>query len=367
MEEYDVGILTFWNVPNYGTYAQAYALQKILENVIADHDIRQIAYLNEYHYNFYYNKQAIYKIWTRSYWTEKIHSMRKREEKELREKEFLKDYDFIPHTKLMDKNSLGKTQFKYVVLGSDIIWDYSIGVFQNDPYLFGIGLKSEKTVSYAASFGTVKMGMEVPEYVAEGLKKMAYITVRDENSADIVENIVGKRPEVVLDPAWVWDFYHDPNVSVPEIEDYIVVYGQDFDDKFIKELIIYAREQGLKLVALDCNEDNYDWCDYLVKQKDLSPFKWIGYFKGAKYVATSTFHGLTFALIFKKKIAFAKTDFILAKIDNFLKELGIYEILVDNLSVEKMFDYEWDYGEIERIIEKKRKYATYIIRKMFLE
>lgn len=71
MEEYDVGILTFWNVPNYGTYAQAYALQKILENVIADHDIRQIAYLNEYHYNFYYNKQAIYKIWTRSYWTEK--------------------------------------------------------------------------------------------------------------------------------------------------------------------------------------------------------------------------------------------------------------------------------------------------------
>lgn len=42
MEEYDVGILTFWNVPNYGTYAQAYALQKILENVIADHDIRQL-------------------------------------------------------------------------------------------------------------------------------------------------------------------------------------------------------------------------------------------------------------------------------------------------------------------------------------
>lgn len=31
---------------------------------------------------------------------------------------------------------------------------------------------------------------------------------------------------------------------------------------------------------------------------------------------------------------------------------------MDNLSVEKMFDYEWDYGEIDRIIEKKRKYAT---------
>ncbi len=26
--KYDVGILTFWNVPNYGTFAQAYALQK---------------------------------------------------------------------------------------------------------------------------------------------------------------------------------------------------------------------------------------------------------------------------------------------------------------------------------------------------
>ena len=27
---YDVGILTFWNVPNYGTFAQAYALQKFI-------------------------------------------------------------------------------------------------------------------------------------------------------------------------------------------------------------------------------------------------------------------------------------------------------------------------------------------------
>ena len=31
MKKYDIGILTFWNVPNYGAFMQAYALQKVLE------------------------------------------------------------------------------------------------------------------------------------------------------------------------------------------------------------------------------------------------------------------------------------------------------------------------------------------------
>lgn len=36
-----------------------------------------------------------------------------------------------------------------VVLGSDIIWDYSFAFFDNDPYLFGNGLKAKKKVAYS--------------------------------------------------------------------------------------------------------------------------------------------------------------------------------------------------------------------------
>ena len=45
---------------------------------------------------------------------------------------------------------------------------------------------------------------------------MKNISVRDENSADIVELITGKRPLVVLDPAWIWDFNNDRNIITPK-------------------------------------------------------------------------------------------------------------------------------------------------------
>ena len=49
--KYDIGIQTFWNVPNYGTFAQAYALQKVLQDINKDKDVRQIAHLDQHHFN----------------------------------------------------------------------------------------------------------------------------------------------------------------------------------------------------------------------------------------------------------------------------------------------------------------------------
>ena len=54
-----LGILTFWNVPNYGAFMQAYALQKVLENRYTDYDVKQIPYINQRHYDEYY---SIFKI-----------------------------------------------------------------------------------------------------------------------------------------------------------------------------------------------------------------------------------------------------------------------------------------------------------------
>ena len=57
MSTYDMGILTFWDVPNYRTFAQAYALQRVLDKRCAGRDVKQIAYLDEKHYSSYYKKE----------------------------------------------------------------------------------------------------------------------------------------------------------------------------------------------------------------------------------------------------------------------------------------------------------------------
>lgn len=71
--------------------------------------------------------------------------------------------------------------------------------------LFGIGFSGEIN-SYAASFGTVSVNAELPEYVKDALRHMTAISVRDEKSADLVKKITGVKPCVVFRSNVVMEF-----------------------------------------------------------------------------------------------------------------------------------------------------------------
>lgn len=360
---YSIGIQTFWNVPNYGTFAQAYALQKVLQQINENKDVRQIAHLDQHHFDFYYNYKAYlraYPIWKKAFWKS---FFIKTQNLDAKEKIFFKAYNSIPHTDSIDLTNVKKYQFEKIFLGSDIVWDYSVEVFNNDPLLFGIGYSAEIN-AYAASFGTVSTDAELPDYVKKALMQMRYISVRDEKSAELVRKVTGKKPKIVLDPTWLWNFNDDNNIQKPDEENYILVYGQDFTIDFIENLRKYANEYKMKLIALDCNDDHYDWCDKMINQSELSPYQWIGYFKYALKIATSTFHGITFSLIFNKNFAFCKTDFIMAKVDEFLKEIGLFNLFDGNQNdVYGMFNYDFNYPFINEVIANKKQDSLKFLRK----
>lgn len=367
MNNYDIGILTFWNVPNYGTYAQSYALQKVIEK-LSNYDVRQINHLDKHHYNYYYNKKLFYKELKKykiQYWKNRF---KKFEINNKREEIFLDSYEWIPHTVEITYENVGNFEFKKIFLGSDIVWDFTIEQFNNDPLLFGNCFKGEIN-SYAASFGTVKENQKIPKYVIDGILKMKNISVRDEKSANIIKHITGQNVDIVLDPVWLWDFSYDNNIVYPNEDNYILIYGQDFTDEFIENLIEYAQKHKLKTIALDCNNDSYKWCDVLIKQEDLNPMEWMGYFFKSSIVATSTFHGLTFGLLFNKKLAFCKTDFILAKVEGLLRELGIYDLFDDSSNVQKMLEFDWNkqYKLINEIVNNKKEKSINYIKKCLEE
>ena len=367
MNNYDIGILTFWNVPNYGTYAQAYALQKVIDKM-TNYDVRQINHLDQHHYNYYFNKKMYYKEIKKykiQYWK---NILKKYDINNKREMNFLKAYELIPHTDEITYENVKNFKFKKIFLGSDIVWDYRRNQFNHDPLLFGNNFNGEIN-SYAASFGTVNENKKIPEYVIDGISRMKNISVRDEKSANIIKGITGQKVDIVLDPVWLWDFFNDDNIVYPEEENYILIYGQDFTEEYIYNLIEYAKKYKLKTIALDCNNDTYKWCDILIKQEDLNPMEWMGYFLKSSIVATSTFHGLTFGLLFNKKVAFCKTEFILAKVEGLLRELGIYDIFDESSNIYKMLEFDWNkqYEFINDIINKKKEKSINFIKKCLEE
>ena len=351
-------ILTFWNVPNYGAFLQAYSLQRVLQNQFNNYDVKQISYLNKKHFRAYYSViNTNFPYWVINPYFYKSILYKLFHYSELKStKKFVQYYNAIPHTDPMTSKILRKREYDIVILGSDIIWDYSIPFFGKDDLLFGNHICAKRKIAYAPSFGMADIDKGVPAYVIDGLNNLNNISVRDEKSKEIIKRLTGKEVPIVLDPTLLWNFDLDNNVNKPNVEySYIVVYGSFFAENLIKEACSYCQANNLKLICLSSLDDTFDWCDVVINQDQLTPFQWLGYFKYAEAVMTCTYHGLLFGLIFKKKIIFHMTEFIMNKAARIISALNLEDVIIDKKGFREKINWDWDYSIIEHRINKLKE------------
>lgn len=362
-----IGILSLWSVPNYGSFWQMYALWNAAAEICPKAEVKQIAYLHKTHYGMYYDlvwKPSSHWMVSRYFYKNLLQRLTHYQNLQDTRK-FLRYYEAIPHTESMRGDALKQHPFDVVILGSDIIWDYSMDVFGHDPHLFGMGLNSKMIVSYAPSFGTVKKDRTPPDYVVQGLQRLKQISVRDQNSADLVKQYTGRMAEVVLDPTFLIHFDQIAQIQKPkETKPYIVVYGSRFSGKLIRGAVEYAKEHNLKLICLDSGGDQFDWCDEVIPQNQLDPFMWASYFKYADSIFTCTFHGLMFGLLFEKPLIFSPTSFILDKASSLIRYLELQEVLVEGEnSFREKREWNWDYSVIGEKLGALRERSLAFLRK----
>jgi hypothetical protein len=141
--------------------------------------------------------------------------------------------------------------FDLVLVGSDEVWNLRHPWYGAKPIFYGVGLKAERLVSYAASFGNHDASERLDGWWADRLRSFAAISVRDENSRDMVRNAVGVEPEVVLDPC----LQFPPSAPAREAqgEPYVAIYGHSFDGDFVaaaQAAGLRHRREGLAFRAL---------------------------------------------------------------------------------------------------------------------
>ncbi|MGP6170797.1 polysaccharide pyruvyl transferase family protein [Microbacterium sp. A204] len=188
------------------------------------------------------------------------------------------------------------------VIGSDEVFNcvqsnvnvgFSLG-------LFGIGSKAHSVVSYAASFGNTTLTKidkaGVRGDVVGGLENFAAISVRDENSAIIVAELLGiEAPPVHLDPTLVYDLMGGHDVPTQRLRDdkYMIVYGYSgrFSETENQSVRQYADRHGLRVLAFGGLQESAD------EFVDCSPFELLAYFRDAEAIVTDTFHGTIFSVI----------------------------------------------------------------------
>lgn len=353
-----IGILSMQRIKNYGSFLQAYALKSILNEL--EHDVQFVDYRVE----------------------EPLIKENKEANKFKKGLETFKYDGKIRHKiqYILYKNNFGKKYYKMLgltkepnytpvldtlVIGSDEVFN-CIQKNKNVGYsleLFGKNNKAKKVITYAASFGNttiekLKRYNKIDE-ISNLLSNINSISVRDNNSKDIVERITNKKTTINLDPVLIYD-YIGKCKEIPEIKQkkkYIIVYAYNGRISKIESEIIkkYAKKNNLKIYSIGGIQNCTD------KFINCSPFEVLSYFRNAECVITDTFHGTIFSVITHRKFAtiirkstgneYGNEE----KLSDLLKRLNLSNRILNNVEdIDSLLNSDINYEKTDEIILKER-------------
>lgn len=251
-----------------------------------------------------------------------------------------------------------------LVIGSDEVFN-CLQVNENVGYsreLFGANSKTDKIVSYAASFGNATLSglkkYRVDKEISDSLKRFQAISVRDENSYEIVKELTGRAAEMNLDPVLIYDFKEIAQVETDyKYDRYMIVYAYPgrISRSEGKKIRKFAKKKKCRLIGIS---GSFWFCDDSIFP---SPFEVLHLFKAAEYIVTDTFHGSVFSIKYNKPFAVFVRNGEEQKYGNSQKIidlLGKFELKDRMITVDSNLDdvigKSIDYDYVNRKIEIER-------------
>lgn len=360
-----IGILSMQRIVNYGSYMQSLALKELCESL--GHTVEFV----DFHVNMtIYERQSLadrMKAYRRLAKRSAIGQAAKHIlKKNVVNPPLLQQYylDALGELGITSKKNY-ETNYDVLIIGSDEVFNCTqtnvdVGYSLE---LFGKGSRAKKTITYAASFGTTTLekiqkygiGKDLQKY----LMRLDAISVRDENSMQVIEALTYKTPLIHLDPVLVGNLDAKEDTIKVEYENYLLVYGYSgrFSDEEGEVIQKFAHGKGLKTISISGKQK---FCDICISCR---PKEILSYYRKADYIVTDTFHGTIFSIITHKKFATIcrKTEERGAsnyeKLEDLLIRLGLSIRELDNIeSLAEVIEPEIDYTRIEtlRVIERER-------------
>ena len=199
-----IAILSMQEVKNYGSFLQAFSLKNTIESLGHTCDFINIIpgrQLHGYKISRFHKIRLLFqRLWGWDFMKrlKTIYKFQMRFSKE-----------FLPY--LGVKPGENHTHYDVVVIGSDEVFNCAQQTwFGFSPQLFGNGLNADKVITYAASFGATTLDklqtLGIKEEVAGLLRRLACISVRDENSIEVVNSLTDKEPLCHVDPVLIYDY-----------------------------------------------------------------------------------------------------------------------------------------------------------------
>ena len=351
-----IGIITYYDVVNYGAVLLAYAMKRLFNDM--GHEVVFLKYNREK--SILSSKKTLY---------QRIRMMSPNAVKARRAEYFkTKKFELFRQENLKIGDNYNVPQdLDLIVVGSDQIFDCKYGF--ND-FQYAIHAACERVISYAPSFGEFKVddleGFLKKDQLSLALRRFNAHSARDKNTQNLLEILTGEKTQRVLDPTLLYGFEEEKETwNKRLIQDrYMIIYvwgGTTNSIEFRESVTAFARKNGLKTVTVG---DRRPWCD--IDFSSASPIEFFELFQYCDMVITNMFHGTCFSIINEKPFYSVVMPHNQNKLRDLLEFQGLSsQLIMDITFINAKEIPEIDYVAISNILKEQQKKSKEYLMKSF--
>lgn len=355
-------IVTTQYVNNYGAVLQAVGFHRFLNKCSWPHEfLNQISKDSKIYASvFPFHRGSIYNVLTN---IRRLPHAKETKRRLTRFEDFRKK--FIPQTMQYESQQQvidADLDYDLYITGGDQMWNRSC---LNRPVnLLQFGNEKSPRISYSTSIGSAKFNDEEQKYLFDTLNRYNEISLRECTACDTLSSVLTTAVRCDIDGSFLiasdeWD-----EMSCFDEKRYpgefILVYELLQHPDLEKAISALKEKYHLPVVLITVNSKPGIKADYVVR--DAGPSEFLGFFSHARAVATTSFHGTCFSVIYKKQFISLIRESE-QRINNMLDKFGLTENYCYKFA--KLQQNEIDFTQADSVIELGRKDAEAYLRRYF--
>lgn len=342
-----INLLTMHYGISYGAALQTYATCKVLKQLghnvtiinLQDKKTTLLSSLKKWRFNRFYNKY------------------------------------YPPMTKLMSEPRIElMPEADYYMVGSDQVWNPDITKKQLLNYFLNFVPPGCNRISYASSFGKSKWinffsETEIRNIEVE-LKKFNALSVRESDGVAICKNYFGIDATQVLDPTLILEDYSEL-IGNTKNRNEIVCFFIGFKknkESFLNIVNYVKNELNIPATYLDATFFTKEFNNHCIMP---GPDSWLQRLNGSKFIITSSYHGLAFALIFRKPFLVLQADPLkVIRLKSLLNLLNLEDRLVldanELKNKKELLNTAIDYNHVQNVLDSEKNKSFKFLKDQLL-
>lgn len=347
-----IGLLTFHDTNNWGSYLQTYGLYKKIcdlgyECDVIDYQCESIRKREvPTSFTFTFNpKQLLLEILLKPAIRRKYRNLH----------DFLHKNMTLSEIVVRENVKCVSDKYDKFFVGSDIVWGMDI-IAKDTTYFLDFIQDNNKKYAFASSIGnpwTDEDKLLIKPY----LNTFKSIAVRENESADWVEELISKRPKVVCDPTmliepceWVKlasDIYNGKK--------YVLVYFPT--EANIKDAISYSKHHGISCYVINLSLP----LKGVTNVNPVTMGDFLSLFLNATFVFTGSYHGMLFSIYFNREFAYYNRAHK-SRMNTLAQKLGVLDRDGNENDVANMNPI--DYNKVNEAVNSYRSYSIDVLKGM---